>query len=170
VWLDPECPLPTPGVLSALSDADVIVLGPGSLFTSIIPNVLVADVADAIHTSPALKVYICNLMTQAGETEEFAAKDHLQTIQSYLPPNSIDVCVLNTRSASPMQIRRYMEKGGMLVSPTPNEIESMGIQVETCELLEEHDGKVRHDRLALARLIVSLAHRQREREVLCAES
>jgi uncharacterized cofD-like protein len=170
VWLDPECPLPAPGVLEALAEADIIVLGPGSMFTSIVPNLLVADVADAIHASSALKVYVCNLMTQAGETEAFSAKDHLHAVQAYLPSHTIDVCLLNTGSASPLLLEKYMDAGSALVKGTPREIAALGIDVEPGEFLEAYNGKIRHDRLALARSIVDLANRKKEREVLCAES
>jgi uncharacterized cofD-like protein len=170
LWIDPESPLPAPGVLDAIAGADAVVLGPGSLFTSIIPNLLVADVADAIHASPAVKVYVCNLMTQSGETEGYTAADHVRTLQSYLPSNSIDFCVVNRRSASPMQSERYMKAGANLVCGNPKEIEKAGISAEIADLLEEHKGKIRHDSLALARLIVNLALRKREQEVLCAES
>ena len=170
VWLDPECPLPAPGVLEALAGADIIVLGPGSMFTSIVPNLLVADVAHAIHASPALKVYVCNLMTQAGETEAFSARDHVRALQSYLPSRTIDVCLLNRRSASPLLLEKYMDAGAVLVGSVPREVEALGIDVGAGEFLEEYNGKLRHDRLALARAIVSLANHKKEPEVLCAES
>jgi uncharacterized cofD-like protein len=170
VWLDPAWPEPAAGVLEALHEADVIVLGPGSVFTSIIPNLLVKGVASAIHASSALKVYVCNLMTQAGETESFNASDHLETIRSYLPANCVEFCVLNTRSANPMLLQKYMDKGASLVSVTPKGVNVLGVRVESGELLEEDNGKIRHDRLALARLIVNLAQSKKEREVLCAES
>jgi len=170
VWLDPEWPLPAPGVLRAIAEADLIVVGPGSLYTSIIPNLLIADVADAIHASEALKVYVCNLMTQPGETDGYTAADHLRALQSYLPAGTIDVCVLNSRSASPVLVERYLESGGALVRSSEDEIMRLGVKVETAELLEENGVKVRHDAQTLARLIARLAHRRREWEVLCAES
>ena len=170
LWVDPESPLPAPMVLDALAEAGIIVLGPGSLFTSILPNLLVAGIAKAIHDSAALKVYVCNLMTEAGETEGYTAKDHLYTLLSYLPAGSIDVCVVNSRSASPMLTQKYMASGATLVGRTPGDIEALGVSVRSADLLEECDGKVRHDQLALARLIVSLAQQKREQEALCAES
>ena len=93
VWLDPDDPAPAPGVLEALEAADAIVLGPGSLYTSIIPNLLVAGVADALKASRAIKIYICNLMTQAGETDGYSAAEHVNQLLEYLP---VDVCVLNS--------------------------------------------------------------------------
>jgi uncharacterized cofD-like protein len=170
VWLDPECPLPADEIIPALAAADVIVLGPGSLYTSIIPNLLVADVADAIHASSAVKVYVCNLMTQTGETEEFSAADHLRTLQSYLPAHTIDVCVLNTRSARSQLAARYSKAGSRLVSGTADEILRLGVVPESAELLHEENIKIRHDGLALARLVAGLANGRKEWEVLCAES
>src|SRR5437867_3466712 len=80
VWLEPEDPPAAPGELEALQDADAIVMGPGSLYTSIIPNLLVAGVADVLKVSRAMEIYICNLMTQRGETEGFSAADNLRVL------------------------------------------------------------------------------------------
>src|SRR5579862_1622464 len=85
VWLEPEAPIPAPGVIDALESADAIVIGPGSLYTSIIPNLLVGKVANAIQSSPAIKIYICNLMTQAGETDGYSAADHIRALLDYFP-------------------------------------------------------------------------------------
>lgn len=170
VWLEPENPLPAPGVLSAIAEADAIVFGPGSLYTSIIPNLLVADVAEAIHTSSAVKIYICNLMTQSGETETYTAADHLRALKKYLPPNTIDVCVMNTRSASALLEQRYSKSGAQFVTASGDEVRRLGVKPQHAELLQENRTKIRHDGLVLARSIVALASQRREWEVLCAES
>jgi uncharacterized cofD-like protein len=170
VWLEPESPLPAAGVLEAIAMADLIVLGPGSLYTSIVPNLLVTDVAAAIHKSAAVKVYVCNLMTQAGETEGFTAADHLRVLQSHLPPHTIDLCVMNSLSASPVLLEKYAKSGSRLVCSSIGEITGLGAIPERADLLQESDGKIRHDAVALARFVLSLIGKGKEREVLCAES
>ncbi len=170
VWLEPDRPSPAAGVLDAIAGADAIVFGPGSLYTSVIPNLLVSDIADAIHASAALKIYVCNLMTQAGETEQYSAADHLKTLQRYLPQGTVDVCIVNTRAAHPLVAERYGVTGAHMVREAMDEIRRLGVTPEPLDLLQEDKGKIRHDGLKLAQRIVALAHGQRELEVLCAES
>jgi len=170
VWLEPERPQPACDVLNTIAAADIIVFGPGSLFTSIIPNLLVADVADAIHASSATKVYVCNLMTQFGETEGLAAADHLRILQSYLPAHTIDVCVVNTRPAGPLLAQRYARGGAHFVPVSAEHVRQLGVSFHGAELLQEKNEKVRHDPIALARLITQLTERGKEMEAVCAES
>lgn len=115
VGLMPADPQPAPGVLEALLEADAIVLGPGSLYTSIVPNLLVDGVAETIAASHAVKIYICNLMTQPGETLGYSAGDHLRALQSYLPDGAIDVCVLNTKTIGNGLAERYSSSGSSFV-------------------------------------------------------
>jgi uncharacterized cofD-like protein len=170
VWLEPERPQPGCEVMKKLAAADIIVFGPGSLFTSIIPNLLVADIADAIHASPATKVYVCNLMTQFGETEGLSAADHLRVLQSYLPPQTIDICVVNTRPAGPPLAHRYSKGGAHFVPVSAEHVRQLGVSFCGAELLQEKNEKVRHDPIALARLITQLMERGKEMEAVCAES
>ena len=98
LWLEPERTAPAAGVLESLASASAIVLGPGSLYTSILPNLLVDGVADAIRSSRALRIFVCNLMTQPGETDGFDALDHVRVLERYLGAGTIDVCIINGRS------------------------------------------------------------------------
>ncbi len=93
VWLEPESPVPSPGVLEAIESADAVVLAPGSLYTSLAPNLLVGGVADALRKSRAVKILVCNLTTQPGETDGFAASDHLRTVASLLGPRVVEFCL-----------------------------------------------------------------------------
>ena len=105
--------LPAPGVIEALAEADAIVLGPGSLYTSIIPNLLVAEIASAIQKSPAVKIYVSNLMTQSGETDGYSSADHVRALLEYLP--AIDVCVLNSAAIGTGVAERYLKSGSQIV-------------------------------------------------------
>jgi uncharacterized cofD-like protein len=95
IWLDPDSPPAFPQAIQAILNADVIVIGPGSLYTSILPNLLVPDITQAIRSSRALKLYICNLTTQPGETDNFTARDHLLALESHLGFNLFDIVVVN---------------------------------------------------------------------------
>jgi uncharacterized cofD-like protein len=156
VWLEPQSPPPFTGVLEAIAAADVIVFGPGSLYTSIIPNLLVGDVPKAIRSSKALKVFICNLATQRGETEGFTASDHLLALGRYLGRGVIDVCVMNTDP-----IRSHSGEGSSRtpLEPVVNdsyEVARMGIVPFQTGLVAKEEAKVRHDPKKLAHLIVSI--------------
>ncbi len=160
VWLEPEHPPAAPGVLEALEDADAIVIGPGSLYTSIIPNLLVAGFADALKASRAIAIYICNLMTQPGETDGFSAADHLRVLFDYLL-SPVDMCVLNSSALGTTVAQRYVESGSEIVSGSPEDetqIRRSGVVPVAAPLLSVGQMKVRHDPATLARLVVSLAH------------
>jgi uncharacterized cofD-like protein len=171
VWVEPESPRPAPGVIEAIAMADAIVFGPGSLYTSVIPNLLVSGVPYALKSSSALKIYVCNLMTQTGETDEFSAVDHLRSLQAYLLDQTIDVCVMNTRSARSSLAEEYAMSGAQFVIGNEEDVQRLGVDTQSTPLLQQHGAKIRHDSVALARTIVMSVRKQREEEeVLCAES
>ena len=153
IWLEPQTPPPCGGVLDAIAGADILVLGPGSLYTSIVPNLLVPGVLNAIRNSPARKVFVCNLMTQSGETSRFSATDHIKVLEAYLGPGVLDVCVLNKSSIAPVLLRKYIQRGSTPVSWNLREIAGMGIAVVQSDLVGDCAVRVRHDPLKLARLI-----------------
>src|SRR5215203_1454270 len=101
LWLEPEQCLPLPEALAAVRAADIITVGPGSLYTSLLPNLLVARVAESIGASPAFKIFICNLMTQPGETDGYTARRHLEVVKAYAPEIEFDFVVVNERPVSP---------------------------------------------------------------------
>jgi uncharacterized cofD-like protein len=95
VWLEPNNPPAFPQVVKALLAADLVVIGPGGLYTSILPNLLVPDVAQALRASQALKIYVCNLATQAGETDEYTCGDHIRAIEAHIGTGFFDVVICN---------------------------------------------------------------------------
>jgi uncharacterized cofD-like protein len=95
VWLEPNAPPAYPAAINALLSADLIVIGPGSLYTSILPNLLVPDLGAALRNSPALKIFICNLATQTGETDGYSCGDHVRALENHVGPGFFDIVIGN---------------------------------------------------------------------------
>ncbi len=156
VWLEPESPPASPGVLEAIASADAIVLAPGSLYTSLIPNLLVAGIAEAIRRSGAVRILVCNLMTQPGETDGFSASDHLRVVSDCLGRSVVQYCVVN----SPDAPRKYASPASP-DGPKPVEcdlavIRSLDAVPVEADLLTQHGGHIRHHSDRLGRLVVKL--------------
>src|SRR5215210_434353 len=113
--LEPEQCLPLPDALAAIRSADAITIGPGSLYTSILPNLLVARVAKTIGEARAVKIYICNLMTQPGETDGYTARQHLETVKSYAPEIVFDYVIANNRPVTAEQAALYAADGAQQI-------------------------------------------------------
>lgn len=153
---------PLPETLAAIEQADLITLGPGSLYTSLIPNLLVQGISAHIARAKALKVYICNLMTQPGESLGYTAAQHLRAIARHAGRNLFDRIVLNTQALSPALARRY---AAQRAAPVVNELEKIraqGVEPILGELLVEEDHVARHDARRLAQLLLDLATRPGE--------
>jgi uncharacterized cofD-like protein len=157
---------PLPETLHAIKHADLITIGPGSLYTSIIPNLLVDGIVDAMCDSEALKVYICNIMTQPGETDNFDVTDHLRVLFEYSSNLELDYVVVNTAPIGASLREKYLADGAAQVEfesvlrhPSMARIGTPGrvraFQLVCREVLQE-DGLVRHDPDKLARLILEL--------------
>ena len=155
----PRC-RPLPETLAALEQADLITLGPGSLYTSLIPNLLVHDISPHIARAKALKVYVCNLMTQPGESRHYSAAQHLQAIARHAGGNLFDRIVLNTRPLSPALAKRYAAEQAEPVLNDLEKIRGLGVEPILAELLVEEDHVARHDSRRLAQILLDLAARQ----------
>ncbi len=154
--LEPADARPNPEVLQAIAKADAIVLGPGSLYTSILPNLLVPGVAKAVERSGALKVLACNIMTQPGETDGFAASQHLQALREQTGLDLVDYMVVNTEQPGNDVLRRYAAKGQYPVAVDRDAVEAGGVRLVKARLLESREGLVRHNPGRLARVIIRL--------------
>jgi uncharacterized cofD-like protein len=168
ITLNPRHVDPLPETLQAIANADLITLGPGSLFTSIIPNLLVQGIPRAIAESPARKALFVNLMTQPGETTHFRASDHAAALLKHCGKQRdrlIDVCVVNTRPFSARALEHYREHAAQPVEGDIKELERMGIKVLTADLLRlsgrAASGKIRHDSSATAAVAIELAQQGR---------
>jgi uncharacterized cofD-like protein len=166
---------PLPETLDAIRDADIITIGPGSLYTSIIPNLLVDGIVEAMRASDALKVYICNIMTQPGETDNFSVADHLRVLFEYSPALFLDYVVVNSTPISPELKKKYLDDGAAQVEFDPPILAGLegqlhsnlgvGPRVGSFQLIyrdllqEEH--LVRHDPDKLARLLLEIHQTER---------
>jgi uncharacterized cofD-like protein len=155
IYLEPATCQPTAEALQAIQEAQAIVLGPGSLYTSIIPNLLVEGMADAIVQAKAVKVYVCNVMTQSRETDGFRASDHVQALVAHSNPGIVQLCLVNTDPVPPDLLEKYREEGAFPVEPDVERIRELGYQVVTEKLISA-ENYVRHDPQQVAKLIVQL--------------
>ena len=153
VRLVPRRVQPVPEVLAAIREADLILVGPGSLYTSILPNLLIEQVVEAIVHSRATCVYIANLMTQPGETQHYSVADHVRAIYEHTRKGFFDFVVVNRKPVAPRMLRRYGAQGAEPVDPSFAVLEQMGLSCVTGDLLQQ-DGVIRHDQRRLARLLL----------------
>ena len=159
VFLDPPRPKPLAAALRAIKEADAIVIGPGSLYTSILPNLLVSGMTDAIRKSNALKMFVCNVMTQPGETDGFTASDHLKAIHDHVGEGLFH-CVLANNCEPPDRVaRQYRKKGAVAVRLDSDRIKQYGYDVIADNFLQ-YETYVRHDTGRLSRRIVELISRK----------
>jgi uncharacterized cofD-like protein len=156
VFLDPLDIKTLPEVVNAINDADIVVLGPGSLYTSIIPNLLVKDITVAIKMSKAVKIYICNAMTQPGETDHYSASDHIKAIINHAGTGLIDIAIANTEPVPTGILERYFEEGAEPVLADLDKISDLGITPLGTKIIVKSN-VIRHDTVKLAHLIYSLS-------------
>ncbi len=148
---------PLPETLEAIEEADLITLGPGSLYTSLIPNLLVHGIPEQIARSKARKVYIANLMTQPRETLRYTASDHVRALQEHAGGKLFDQIILNTRPLSPGLRKRYAAQRAEPVANDLEEARELGVQPVLADVLVEEGHVARHDSCRLAQLLLSLA-------------
>ncbi len=156
VMLDKASVAPVKQAIDAIHEADVIVLGPGSLYTSIIPNLLVEGVTKAISESRAIKVYACNIMTQPGETEDYTVGDHIEAIYKHVSTPIIDVCIANNGKIQTDILKKYQEDGSNPVVIDNQAIKKLGVHLLERNLVKIRKDLARHDSDLLAQTIMEL--------------
>jgi uncharacterized cofD-like protein len=144
---------PLPEVVRAIRAADLILIGPGSLYTSILPNLLVPGILRAIVESRAVRVYIANLMTQPGETRHYTVADHVRAIYDHTRPGIFDFAVINRAPVAARLLRRYAAQGAEPVDPSYEELGKLGLRCVSGALIRE-DGRVRHHEARLTKLLI----------------
>jgi len=156
VFLSPSNCKPATGVLEAIADAEAIIVGPGNIYTNIIPTLLVKNVIKAIKESKAMKIYISNLMTKPGETDSFTLADYLKVIESHVGGNIFDYCLADTGEIVPEYIRKYNKEGSDVVDVNTSKISTKGLKIIQKNMSYIKDGKIRHNPDSMAIHIINL--------------
>lgn len=155
VAIHPRQAKAVPSALEAIRNAEIIVLGPGSLYTSVIPNLLVDGIADEIANSNAIKIYICNVMTQPGETDDYTAFMHLQALIKHGGDNIVDYILVNNSLISKEMLDIYAKKDQYLVKVDKDKIEALGVECEEADIIDQKE-MIHHDSAKLANAIMKI--------------
>ena len=156
----PENAPATSGAIEAILGADVLIFGPGSLYTSVIPNLLVKEIREAVVKSEAVKIYVCNVMTQPGETDGYGAFEHVKALLDHVGEQFLDYVIVNDERISAEQLKQYFAEGAMPVTPDIEKIRRLGITVVPASLISKKD-LVRHEPKKLSRVLITLIYRLR---------
>ena len=156
IFINPTNCKPAPGVIEAIKEADAIVIGPGSLFTNVIPNLLVKGIAKAIKESNGIKIYVSNIMTELGQTDEYTLSDHIKTINEYVGEGIINYCIYDTGEIVPEYIKKYNLKGSDIVLPDIQKAKELGIRLIQRNLSKVEGDSIRHDPDVIASTIIQL--------------
>lgn len=156
IYISPSNCRPSPGVISAIDDADVIIIGPGSLYTNVLPNLLVKNVSKAIRESKALKFYISNIMTEPGQTDNYTLSDHIKAIQEHAGPGVIEYCLADTGEVIPEYVRKYNKEGSDIVEIDTKKLNGYNVKVIQRDMSCVRDGKIRHNPDGIAATIIEM--------------
>ena len=165
VRLIPEYPDAIPEALDAIREADLVVIGPGSLYTSIAPNLITKDVAKAVVESPALKIYVLNVMTQPGETDGYSAADHIQALFDLSGEHLFDLCLANSMPIPAALIEKYAADGAEPVRVDEDRAARQGVEILHAPVAKIQGDLVRHDPEALARELIWIYRARAETQV-----
>lgn len=167
LWTEPKNLKGLDDAVDAIKDADLIILGPGSLFTSVIPNLLVNEISEAISRSKAKKIYICNIMTQPGETDDYSVADHVKAVLDYSKEKNMMDAVLVNNSLPKNLAEKYKTVNSFPVKLDLSNLKKLGIKVVVKRLIEDDkDGLVRHSPRRLARSIYHWYRTEKVTEIL----
>lgn len=156
VCLDPPDPPALPQALEAIREADMIILGPGSLYTSVIPNLLTRGVSDAVRDCRGVKVYVMNVMTQDGETENYTATDHVRALLDHGGRDLFQYVLVNNRPIPPELLQAYRRENAAPVPVQPDALRALGTEPVFAPVAEWRNGLIRHDPAALSTALMKL--------------
>ena len=156
MFITPTNSKPSPGVIEAIQKADAIIIGPGSLYTNVIPNLLIKGVAKAIKESKAIKVYVTNIMTEPGQTDNFSITDHIDAIIGHVGTGIFDFCICDTGEITPEFVRRYNQDGSDVVEQDISKANTRGINVIRRDLSYIKGDYIRHNPDVIASTIIEL--------------
>jgi uncharacterized cofD-like protein len=156
VYLQPERPAAFPDAVRAILEADIVVIGPGSLYTSLLPNLLVDGIAKALASTQALRLYVCNVATEPGEMDELRASDHVQALLKHLRGTPVDVVLANTNQSVAIRPDSKVQH----VVADVDRIEKLGIEVAQYDVVDPHNA-LRHSPERLAAAVAQIYERHR---------
>lgn len=157
VYISPSNCKAAPGVLEAIQEAEAIIIGPGSLYTNVLPNLLVKNVAKTIKESKAIKLYVSNIMTEPGQTDNYKLSDHIRALHSHVGRGIIDYCLADTAELIPEYVRKYNMEGSDIVDLDGSNVTSQGIKLIKRDLSTVvRGGYIRHDATKVAKVIMEL--------------
>lgn len=156
IFISPSNCRPAPGVLEAIEEAEAIIIGPGSLYTNVIPNLLVKNVAKTIKESKAIKMYVSNIMTEQGQTDNYTLSDHVKAIQSHIGKGVFDIVLADTSEVMPEYVRKYNREGSDIVEANVSQTSNMGVKVIERNMSCVKNDKIRHNPDIIASTIIEL--------------
>lgn len=156
IFINPSNCSPAPGVIDAIQKADAIIIGPGSLYTNVIPNLLVKGVAKAIKENKGFKIYISNIMTESGQTDDYKLSDHIHAINEHAGKGIVDYCIYDTGEVIPEFIKKYNKEGAELVEQDLSRAKEEGVKLIQRNLSYIDGDKIRHNPDAIASSIIEL--------------
>lgn len=156
VFINPSNCTPAPGVLEAISNADAIIIGPGSLYTNVIPNLLIKNVSKTIKESNAIKIYVSNIMTEPGQTDNYSLSEHIKAIIDHAGKGVIDYCIYDSGEIIPEFIKIYNRRGQDVVEQDIQKSKELGIKLLEKNLSQIVGDNIRHNTEAVAESVVEL--------------
>lgn len=154
IFIEPENARALREAVDAILEADAIILGPGSLYTSVIPNLLVKDIANAVRKTPAIRLYVSNIMTQPGETDGFSVEDHISTIFKHVGNDIMDYVIVNVGKIDMELEGKYKEEESHLVKINDDKVSSLGVKVIEGDFISIKNGLIRHNSEKLASILI----------------
>ena len=160
VFTIPGCCKPFQEALEAILEADAVILGPGSLYTSVMPNLLVPGIVDALRKNRGIKIYVCNIMTQPGETIGYSASDHLRAIYHHAGPGLVEYVIVNNKEIPAYYKEKYAREGAGVVRVDLEKLGKLNVKVIASPLIQEEE-HIRHNSRALAEIILKLVMKRK---------
>ena len=156
IFISPTNCKPAPGVIEAIQEAEAIIIGPGSLYTNVLPNLLVKKVSKAIKESKAVKMYVSNIMTEFGQTDNYTLADHIKAIQDHVGKGVFDYCLVDTGEVVPEYVRRYNKKGSEIVEANITQAAALGVKIIQKDMSCIKNDKIRHNSSIIASTVIEL--------------
>jgi len=158
VYVNPTNCRPFTEAIEAIKNADAVILGPGSLYTKVMSNLLVRNVTKALKESMAMKIYVCNIMTKAGETDDFSVSDHVRVLQEHFGKEIVDFCICDSGQITPEIIKKYNLDGADIVNTDLKNVNNQGVVLIEDDLSNVEFGHIRYDSHKLAKIIMRLVY------------